>query len=98
MTRTRDGDARQNLTVQLSRDTIRQARLLAAKRGTSISKLLAATLERLVAEHEAYDAARIRAEAFLEGGFHLGGKIRASREDLHDRQGLRRHQRPDLRA
>jgi hypothetical protein len=35
---------RQNLTVQLDRETIRKAKILAAKRGTSVSALVAAQI------------------------------------------------------
>ena len=75
---------RQNLTVQMDRELIRKARVLAAKKGTSVSGLVATELERLVGDEEAYDAARRSALQFLEKGFHLGGK-RVSREELHER-------------
>lgn len=74
---------RQNLTVQMNRELIRKARVLAAKRGTSVSGLVARELEKLVGEDEAYEAARRSALQFLEKGFHLGGK-RPSREELHE--------------
>ena len=75
---------RQNLTIQVNRELVRKARILAARRGTSISGLLASELERLVGEDEAFEAARRCALQFLERGFHLGGK-RVSREELHER-------------
>jgi hypothetical protein len=75
---------RQNVTVQLDRDLIRKARILAAKRGTSISGLLASELRRLIGDDEAYDAARRSALEFLDRGFHLGGR-RMSRDELHER-------------
>ncbi len=75
---------RQNLTVQMDRELIRKARILAAKRGTSVSGLVASELKRLIGDDEAYDAARRSALQLLEKGFHLGGK-RVSREELHER-------------
>lgn len=75
---------RQNLTVQMDRELIRKARILAAKRGTSVSGLVASELKRLVGDDEAYEAARRSALQLLEKGFHLGGK-RVSREELHER-------------
>jgi len=75
---------RQNLTVQMDRELIRKARILAAKRGTSVSGLVASELQRLVGDDEAYEAARRSALQLLEKGFHLGGK-RVSREELHER-------------
>mgnify|MGYP001052760540 CR=1 FL=1 len=61
-----------NLTVRLEDDTIHKARILAAKRATSISKLVAAEIDRLVREDEAYGQARVEALADLESGFDLG--------------------------
>ncbi len=77
--------ARQNLTIQLDRESIHKAKVVAAKRGTSVSAMLAVELERLVGEDEAYEAARHAALDILRKGFRLGGEIRASREELHER-------------
>jgi hypothetical protein len=76
---------KQNLTVSLDKQTVRKARILAAKRGTSISGLVADQLEILVGEEEAYERAEREALALLDQGFHLGGVIRASRDELHER-------------
>lgn len=76
---------RQNITVQLDKETIHKAKILAAKRGTSVSGLLASELERLVGDDESYETAKRSALAFLERGLELGGKIRATRDELHDR-------------
>jgi hypothetical protein len=61
------------------------AKILAAKRSTSISGLLARQIELLIGEEEAYERAERQAIALLEQGFHLGGEIRASRDELHER-------------
>jgi hypothetical protein len=76
---------KQNLTISLDRQTIRMAKILAAKRSTSISGLLARQIEILIGEEEAYERAERQALALLEQGFHLGGEIRASRDELHER-------------
>ncbi|MGH9318558.1 MAG: hypothetical protein ACRD3V_01510 [Vicinamibacteria bacterium] len=76
--------SRQNVTVQLEKELIKKARIVAAKRGTSISGLLAQELERIVGEDEAYEAARRSALAFLDKGFHLGGQ-KVNRDELHER-------------
>jgi len=76
---------KRNVTVSLEQQTIRKARILAAKQGTSISRLLAGQIEALVGEDEAYEQAERRALALLDQGFHLGGVIRASRDELHER-------------
>lgn len=76
---------KQNITISLNPDTIRKARVLAAKQSTSISGLLAAQIESLTGEDEAYEKARRSALSLMKKGFHLGGKIRATRDELHER-------------
>lgn len=77
--------AKQNVTISLSRDVLKKARILAARRETSISGLLAREIELLVGEEEAYERAERQALALLEKGFHMGGVIRAGRDALHER-------------
>ena len=81
--------SKQNITLSLDKDLIRQARHLSARKSTSISKLLSEELERLVRDHEQYEQAKRRALATMKKGFHMGGRISATRNELHDRQGLR---------
>jgi hypothetical protein len=76
---------KQNLTVSLSRNVIRKAKVLAARRGSSISGLLAEQIEILVGEDEAYERSQRQATALLDQGFHLGGEIVASRDEWHER-------------
>jgi hypothetical protein len=76
---------KQNLTVSLTRQTLRKAKILAARRGSSISGLLAEQIEILVGEEEAYERARRQATELLDQGFHLGGVIRATRDEWHER-------------
>lgn len=76
--------AKRNLTVQLDEGVIRQAKVLAARRGTSVSTLVASELERLVAEDDRYDEAHRRAQRALSRAVPRGGR-RWSRDDLYDR-------------
>jgi hypothetical protein len=76
---------KQNVTISLDRQTIRKAKIVAARRDTSISGLLAQQIEILVGEDEAYERAERQAVALLDEGFHLGGGAPASREELHER-------------
>jgi hypothetical protein len=76
---------RQNVTVSLSEETIRKAKVLAAKRATSISGLLAEQIEVLVGEDEAYERAKRQALALLDAPVKMGGKITATRDSLHER-------------
>ncbi|GAC1684708.1 MAG: hypothetical protein PVS2B2_23700 [Candidatus Acidiferrum sp.] len=76
---------KQNVTISLDRQTIRKAKIVAARRDTSISGLLAQQIEILVGEEEAYERAERQAVALLDEGFHLGGTLPVSREELHER-------------
>lgn len=76
---------KQNVTISLSPETVRKAKVLAAQRSTSISGLLAEQIESLVGNEEAYERSRRAALALLEKKFHLGGRILASRDELHER-------------
>src|SRR5260370_41653439 len=79
------GAMKQNVTISLDRQTIRKAKILAARRDTSISGLLARQLEILAGEEEASERTERQAVALLDEGFHLGGGAPASREELHER-------------
>jgi len=76
---------KQNVTVSLDRQTVRKIKVLAARRATSISGLLAAQIEALIGEDEAYEQAKRQALDLLDRGFHLGGVHRTTREELHER-------------
>jgi hypothetical protein len=76
---------KQNLTLSLTRQTLRKAKILAARGGCSISGLLAEQVEILVGEEEAYERAERQAGLLLDQGFHLGGVIPASRDQWHER-------------
>ena len=76
---------RQNVTISLNRTTLQKARVLAARRSTSISGLLAEQIEILDGEQEAYERAERQAKILLDKGFHLGGVVRVSRDELHER-------------
>jgi len=81
---TRNSD-KQNVTISLSRQVLKKVKILAARRETSISGLVAQEIEFLVGEDEAYERAERQALALLEKGFHMGGVIRASRDEWHER-------------
>ena len=81
--------ARTNLTLQLDAEVIRRARIVAAKRGTSVSALATRQLMDLVDEDERYEQARGRAEAILAAAVPRGGRS-WTRDELHDREALRR--------
>lgn len=74
-----------NITLKLDSDLLREARVLAAQDGTSISALLAGQLQQVVRERTGYDQARRRALARLRKGFNLLWTRPRSRDELHER-------------
>lgn len=74
-----------NITLKLDADLLRQARILAAQEGSSISALLAAYLEKMVKQRKTYDRAKSRALRRLREGLELNWKRPRSREELHER-------------
>ena len=73
---TTKGKAKQNVTICLDRKTIQSAKMIPARRSTSLSSLLASQIERLVGEEVTYEDATGRAMALRDQGFRWGGKIR----------------------
>lgn len=76
---------KQNLTISITPETVRKAKILAARRATSISRLLADEIEALVAAEDQYERAERVALALLAEDFYLGGRIGATRDELHER-------------
>jgi hypothetical protein len=74
-----------NITLKIDAELLREARVLAAEDGTSISALLAARLEQVVRERKGYQQARRRALARLSKGLDLNWTPAASRDELHER-------------
>lgn len=80
--------AKHNITVAIEPGLLKKARAVAARRGRSVSALLADELRALVAEDARYTAARKRALALFAAPMALGGTP-VRREELHDRHRLR---------
>ena len=78
---------RQNITLSVSKDLLKQAKHLAVEKGTSLSGLLSEFLEHLVKNEKAYRLASRRMKKRLKDGIDLGtkGRIGWRREDLHER-------------
>jgi hypothetical protein len=73
------------VTISIERKTLQKAKILAARRSTSISALWARQIEILFGGKDAWARAERRALAWLDQGFHLGGKIPAGGDKLHER-------------
>ncbi|MHB8719760.1 MAG: DUF6364 family protein [Candidatus Dormibacteria bacterium] len=76
----------QNLTLSLPRDLLRKVKVVAAKRETSISALVTASLEDLVRQEDGRDEAVERFLERMHRGFPLGANEgpMPSRDSLHE--------------
>ncbi len=74
-----------NVTLKIEANLLKEARVLAAEEGTSISAMLAGRLEQAVRERKGYHQARRRALARLRTGFDLHWTRPSSRDELHER-------------
>lgn len=76
-----------NVTLSLPEEVLREVKVLAARRGTSVSAMLAGALSELVERESGYAAARERSLASLDSGSDLGtgGYISWDRDELHER-------------
>jgi hypothetical protein len=77
----------QNITLSLPENDLREARVLAARRGTSVSQFLARMLREAVERETGYDTAKERSLALLREGLDFGtnGQQTWSRDELHER-------------
>jgi hypothetical protein len=74
-----------NVTLKVDADLLREARVIAAEEGRSVSALLTDRLESLVRERKAFERARRRALARLREGLDLRWTPPRSRDELHER-------------
>jgi hypothetical protein len=77
-----------NITLAIEPGLLKKARAVAARRGRSVSALLADELRELVAEDAQYATARKRALALFSSPLALGG-VPMTRDELHERRRLR---------
>ena len=76
---------KQNITLSLEKDLIKKGKVIASKKETSLSRLLSDFLKQIINEEERYEMSKRKALHILDKGYHLGGKITCSREELHER-------------
>lgn len=74
-----------NITLKLDTALLREAKILAAENGTSISALLTSRLEQIVRERKTFSRARRRALSRLREGMDLHWSPPRSRDELHER-------------
>ena len=74
-----------NVTLKLDRDLLREVRIMAAEKDTSISALLTVHLQKIVKNRGGYEEAKNRVVARMRKGYDLGFTPPKSRDELHER-------------
>lgn len=82
---TKNSTDKTNLTLKLDVELVRALKIVAAKRGSSISALVTTKLERIVEDEDEYERAKRRALALMNEGWALGWQKPKSRDELHER-------------
>lgn len=78
---------KQNVTLSIPKDLLKQAKIMAASQDKSLSQLIRESLEEKVREETDYSNAQKRQVQLLKKGLNLGtnGQVKTRRDDLHDR-------------
>jgi hypothetical protein len=71
--------------MSLDQQTIRRAKILAARQATSIRGLAGRQIGVPSEEGPAYDRSERQAAPRLDKGFHLGGAVRVDGHEIHER-------------
>jgi hypothetical protein len=80
---------KRNITVAIDAGLLEKARAVAARRGTSVSALVASELAELVNSDREYEAASRRAKATLQSGFSFQSARKNDRAVVHQRSRIR---------
>ena len=75
---------KRNITLKIDEDLLREAKVLAASRDTSVTALLASLLEEHIRQSQAYESAMARALRRLEDGYEWNFRP-GPREGLYER-------------
>lgn len=78
-----------NITIKIEANLALDAKVLAARKGTSLSRLVADQLRSMVNQDQAYLAAKKSALSRLKKGLYLEWEKPGTRDELHQREDLR---------
>jgi plasmid stability protein len=87
-----------NITVSVPDEVYRRARIRAAENGTSISALVRDHLEKMVVEETEFERLKRLQDEVINSIHSFSAADRLSRDEVHDRDALRRHERPSVRG
>jgi len=79
-------------------EVYRRARIRAAENGTSISALVRDHLEKMVVEETEFERLKRLQDEVINSIHSFSAADRLSRDEVHDRDALRRHERPSVRG
>ncbi len=82
---------KRNLTLALDEELIVKARIIAAQRRTTLTKLVRKSIEELVTGDELQARARIRLKSRMVDPVMKIGGVAWTRDELHDRSKVHRH-------
>ena len=76
-----------NITIRVDDRLAREMKILAAKKGTSLSAMAAEFFTSLTTRDDAYEKARKEHMAMMRRGFNMGthGKATWTRDEIHER-------------
>jgi len=74
-----------NITLKLDRALLREIRILAAEKDTSISALIAEQFSEILRDRKGQEAAKQRVLARMRKGYNLGFTPPRSRDELYER-------------
>jgi plasmid stability protein len=87
-----------NITVSVPDEVYRRARIRAAENGTSISALVRDHLEKMVVEETEFERLKRLQDEVINSIHSFSAADRLSRDEVHDRDALRRHEHPSVRG
>ncbi len=76
---------KRNVTLSLEKNLISQGKKIASRKETTLSRLVGEYLKQTVEDEKAYEESKKKALGLLKKGFHWGGKIPCTRDELHAR-------------
>lgn len=79
-----------NITVSVPDDVYRRARIRAAEKGTSVSALVRDQLEKIAVEDSEFERLKRLQDQVIDSIREFSAADRMSRDEVHDRDALRR--------
>jgi len=86
-----------NITVSVPDDVYRRARIRAAEKGTSVSALVRDQLEKIAVEDSEFERLKRLQDQVIDSIHNFSAADRLSRDEVHDRDALRRLEYPAVR-